>query len=197
MEIHYKHYKAIFQSKIYPYSFGIFLAFLIFNFGPCKKIPIKRIDNERESGSTVTLHNFQRDAFNDSGVLQWRLSAKEAYLFLEENKTVVYSMILDQYEKGEYKSKIIADKGELNHKEKKVKLNGNINVKTSDKELLAEELFYDLEGESLESDKKVTIITDTLTLKGQGLSADKNLSKFTIKKPEGISHGNPISNEKE
>ncbi|MEM7181028.1 MAG: LPS export ABC transporter periplasmic protein LptC, partial [Spirochaetota bacterium] len=159
----------------------------------CKKPQVPRIEDEEEFGSTITFRNFIRRAFNSDGVLQWELDAQKAYVFIKENKTIVYELELKQYENGAYKSTITAKKGVMDHSIKKVHLQGNIVVISVEKRTLkAEELFYDLEEEKLVSDGEVAILSEGLTIHGKGFRADKNLKKYTIIKPTGITKGNPL-----
>ncbi|HNN80163.1 MAG TPA: LPS export ABC transporter periplasmic protein LptC, partial [Leptospiraceae bacterium] len=58
--------------------------------------------------------------------------------------------------------------------------------------LKAEELFYDLEKETLNTDKPVTIIMKGTTINGIGMEADKGLNKVKILKPAGVSSDNPL-----
>lgn len=159
----------------------------------CKKENSLRIENERESGSTISLRNFKRDAFNDKGELIWKLNAKEAFVYADTNKSIFYGLNFDQYDKGKVNSKLKSDRGEIDQKAKKLVLNGNIDLITDDsKHLKAEELTYDLETEQLNTDKPVTILMKGTTIRGVGLEADKGLNKVKILKPAGVSSDNPL-----
>ncbi|MBP9888585.1 MAG: LPS export ABC transporter periplasmic protein LptC [Leptospiraceae bacterium] len=170
----------------------LFSLILIFNVG-CKKENSLRIENERESGSTVSLRNFKRDAFNEKGELIWILKAKEAFVYANTNKSIFYGLDFDQYDKGKVNSRLKSDRGEIDQKEKKLVLSGNIDLITDDsKHLKAEELTYDLESEQLNTDKPVTILMKGTTIRGVGLEADKGLNKVKILKPAGVSSDNPL-----
>ena len=111
-----------------------YLIFLLFIFVvyDCKKENSLRIENERESGSTISLRNFTRDAFNEKGDLIWKLKAKEAFVFVNDNKSIFYGLDFDQYEKGIVKSKLTGDRAEIDQKAKTLLVNGNITIVDKD-----------------------------------------------------------------
>lgn len=159
----------------------------------CQKKKSPRIDNERESGSTISLRNFTRDAFNEKGDLVWILKAEEAFVYVNDGKSIFYGLHFDQYENGKVKSQLTGDRAEIDQKAKKLKVNGNIDLIAEDsRHLKAEELFYDLEKETLNTDKPVTIIMKGTTINGIGMEADKGLNKVKILRPAGISSDNPL-----
>ncbi|HMV41774.1 MAG TPA: LPS export ABC transporter periplasmic protein LptC [Leptospiraceae bacterium] len=159
----------------------------------CKKKNSLRIENEKESGSTISLRNFTRDAFNEKGELVWILKAEEAFVYVNDGKSIFYGLHFDQYENGKIKSKLIGDRAEIDQKLKQLKVNGNIDLIAEDsRHLKAEELFYDLEKETLNTDKPVTIIMKGTTINGIGMEADKGLNKVKILKPAGVSSDNPL-----
>lgn len=109
-----------------------------------------RIENERESGSTISLRNFTRDAFNEKGDLIWKLKAQEAFVYVNDNKSIFYGLDFDQYEKGIVKSKLTGDRAEIDQKAKTLVVNGNIDLITEDsRHLKAEELTYNLKAKRL------------------------------------------------
>ena len=118
----------------------LFSLILITNVG-CKKENSLRIENERESGSTVSLRNFKRDAFNEKGELIWILKAKEAFVYANTNKSIFYGLDFDQYDKGKVNSRLKSDRGEIDQKEKKLVLSGNIDLITDDSKHLKAEGF--------------------------------------------------------
>ena len=159
----------------------------------CKKENSLRIENERESGSTISLRKFTRDAFNEKGDLIWKLKAEEAFVYVNDNKSIFYGLDFDQYEKGIVKSKLTGDRAEIDQKAKTLVVNGNIDLITEDsRHLKAEELTYNLESETLNTDKPVTIIMKGTTIHGIGMEADKGLNKVKILKPAGVSSDNPL-----
>lgn len=169
------------------------LLFLILVLPECKKKNSLRVENEQESGSTISLRKFSRDAFNEKGELIWKLKAEEAFVFVAENKSIFYGLDFDQYDKGVVKSKLKGDRAKLDQKERKLVVNGNIDLIAEDsRHLKAEELIYDLDDETLNTDKPVTIIMKGTTIKGIGLEADKGLNKIKILKPAGVSSDNPL-----
>lgn len=162
-------------------------------FQNCKKNNSLRIENERESGSTITIRNFTRDSFNTKGDLVWKIKSEEAFVYLKENKSIFYKLDFDQFEKGKIKSELKSDRGEINHQTKKLHLNGNIHLITDDKKhLKTEELNYDLNEEKLNTDKEVLILMKGTTIRGLGLEADKGLNSIKILKPIGNSTENPV-----
>ena len=176
------------QTKMF-----LLVIFILLPIANCKDKPSFRVENERESGSTISLRNFKRDSFNEKGELLWNLKAQEAFVYVNENKSIFYGLDFDQYEKGKIKSKLSGDRGEINQKEKKLIVSGNIDLVAEDsRHLKAEELVYDIENETLVSDKPVNITLKGTTIRGVGLEADKALNKVKILKPAGVSSDNPL-----
>lgn len=173
-----------------------YLFFIFIIFYSCKKNNSLRVENEKESGSTISLRNFKRDAFNDKGKLLWVLKSEEAFVYVKENKSIFYKLDFDEYKEGKISSELKSDRGMIDQKEKKLILTGNIILTTSDKKILkTEELFYDLNEEKLSTEKEVQIIMKGTSIRGIGLSADKGLNSISIFKPIGTSSDNPISKE--
>lgn len=174
----------------------LIFIFLLLSFSLCKKDTALVVhEKEKESGSTISIRNFERISLDSKGKLQWKLFADETYYFLNDDKTVLYDIKVDQYELGKIKANIKADKGEIRKKENKIYAWGNIYMKSVDGKILeAEEIEMNTEENILRSEKRVTIRTAGTVLRGVGLIADNNLSKFKILKPEGISSGstNPL-----
>ncbi|MBE7411302.1 MAG: LPS export ABC transporter periplasmic protein LptC [Leptospiraceae bacterium] len=174
------------------------LLFFSLVFSLCKKDKGIKIESERESGSTISLRNFTRDSFDKDGVKISKLTAEESFIFFDENRTVFYSLVFDQFKDGKFESSLKGDRGEVNHTTKKLNVNGNIVLNTVDhKRLEAEELLYDIDEQTLVSDKSVIVNSRGTTIRGIGLRADKNLNKVTILKPTAISkEGNPLEKNK-
>lgn len=161
-----------------------------------KEAKYTRVENEKESGATVSFKNFERDQYDQSGILNWKLRADESYVFVGEGKTVLYEIDFDQFEEGKFKSKLTGDKGEINHSTKLMVLNGNIRLVTNEgRTLLAKSLEYNTETKKLSSDEEVVVEADGTRIRGIGLRADKDLNKFTILHPTAITQGgtNPLS----
>ncbi|TGK23489.1 LPS export ABC transporter periplasmic protein LptC [Leptospira yasudae] len=161
----------------------------------CKKVNYERVEKERESGANVSIRNFKREAYDAQGQLQWELRAEESYVYVNDNKTIFYNIDFDQYEGGKFKSKLLAEKGEINHKTRLMILEGKIFLRTEDnKTLIAKAMEYNMDTKKLVSDSEVTVSADGTTIRGIGLRADKDLNKFTILKPTAITQGgtNPL-----
>ncbi|MCG6168022.1 LPS export ABC transporter periplasmic protein LptC [Leptospira sp. FAT2] len=166
-----------------------------FLFANCKKVNYERVEKERESGANVSIRNFKREAYDAQGQLQWELRAEESYVYVNDNKTIFYNIDFDQYEGGKFKSKLLAEKGEINHKTRLMILEGKIFLRTEDnKTLIAKTMEYNMDTKKLVSDSEVTVSADGTTIRGIGLRADKDLNKFTILKPSAITQGgtNPL-----
>jgi LPS export ABC transporter protein LptC len=164
----------------------------------CTKNTAKRVVSDKETGSTITLRNYSRQAFNEKGVLQWKLKAEETYYYADTDLTVMYNLFVQQFEKGKLKSNIKADKGEIDKKNNKMKVMGNVYLTTLDgKKVEAEELDYDMAKEFLTSDKKIVIRTKGTVLRGVGLEADNSMNKYKILRPEAVTSGgsNPLQKE--
>ncbi|WP_078123694.1 LPS export ABC transporter periplasmic protein LptC [Leptospira alexanderi] len=183
------------NNRVRIFSLPVVCAFFIVTFFYCKKVNYERVEKEKESGSSVSIRNFKREAYDASGQLQWELRAEESYVYVNENKTIFYNIDFDQYENGKFKSKLLAEKGEINHKTRLMLLEGNIFLRTDDnKTLVAKVMEYNMDTKKLVSDSEVTVSADGTTIRGIGLRADKDLNKFTILKPSAITQGgtNPL-----
>ncbi|AVQ11094.1 Uncharacterized protein XB16_0755 [Leptospira santarosai] len=177
------------------FSLPVVCVFFVLASFYCKKVNYERVEKERESGSSISIRNFKREAYDANGQLQWELRAEESYVYVNENKTIFYNIDFDQYEGGKFKSKLLAEKGEINHKTRLMLLEGKIFLRTDDnKTLVAKAMEYNMDTKKLVSDSEVTVNADGTTIRGIGLRADKDLNKFTILRPSAITQGgtNPL-----
>lgn len=143
----------------------------------------------------ISIRSFTRTNYKADGTLDWNLEANESYIYPKENKTIVYGFHFTQFENGNYKSRLSGNRGEINHQEKSVLIQGAVELLTNDnKTLTTEELVYNIETKTLVSDAEVIIQTEGTRIKGKGLRADKELNKFTILKPSAVTVGgsNPL-----
>ncbi|PJZ69528.1 LPS export ABC transporter periplasmic protein LptC [Leptospira perolatii] len=178
---------------------GVSLLILFFTLASKKEAKYTRVESERETGSTISFRNFKRDQYDEQGKLLWKLKAKESFVFVGEGRTVFYDIDFEQFEDGKFKSALVGDKGEINHKTKMMLLNGNILLKTDGNRILrAKSLEYNTETKKVSSDEEVIIEADGTTIRGVGLRADKDLNKYTILRPTAVTHGgsNPLSPKK-
>ncbi|MBM9498916.1 LPS export ABC transporter periplasmic protein LptC [Leptospira sp. 201903071] len=183
------------ESRNRFFFFLILLGFFAPFFQNCKKKNYERVEKERESGASISIRNFKREAYDQDGKLQWELKAQESYVYVNENKTIFYNIDFDQFENGKFKSKLLGEKGEINHKTRLMKLEGKIFLRTDDNKILtAKQIEYNMDTKKLESNSEVTVSSDGTTIHGVGLRADKDLNKFTILKPSAITQGgtNPL-----
>ena len=172
--------------------------FLFLLFANCEKKEYEKVNTDKEIGSTITLRKYIRESFDASGVIQWRLIAEESYVFADEQKTVLYNFEFEEYEDGVYNSHLSCERGELNHSEKQLKLNGNVKLSTPDnKTLYTSELVYFLDEKRIESDAKVHIFLDGTNISGTGLRSDKDLKQVTILNPDAVTTGNPFKEKEE
>ncbi|TGK86742.1 LPS export ABC transporter periplasmic protein LptC [Leptospira noumeaensis] len=161
----------------------------------CKDKEYLRIEVEKESGSMISMRNFSRSSYKESGELEWKLKGDESYIFPKENKTIVYGFEFKQLEKGKVTSAMTGDRGEINHSTKTVVLSGKVKLKTNDgKYIESETLTYNLDDKTLSSEDDVLVYSDGTTIRGKGLRADKSLNKFTIIQPKAVTVGgsNPL-----
>ncbi|MGE8719820.1 LPS export ABC transporter periplasmic protein LptC [Leptospira terpstrae] len=161
----------------------------------CKDKEYLRIEVEKESGSMVSMRNFSRASYKESGELEWKLKGDESYIFPKDNKTIVYGFEFKQYEKGNVTSAMTGDRGEINHSTKTVVLSGKVRLKTNDGKFIeSESLTYNLDEKTLSSEDDVLVYSDGTTIRGKGLRADKSLNKFTIIQPKAVTVGgsNPL-----
>ncbi|WP_061248553.1 LPS export ABC transporter periplasmic protein LptC [Leptospira alstonii] len=183
------------NNRIRILCLSVVCVFFLNTFENCKKVNYERVEKEKESGSSISIRNFKREAYDVNGQLQWELRAEESYVYVNENKTTFYKIDFDQYEGGKFKSKLLAEKGEINHKTRLMLLEGNIFLRTDDDKILtAKTMEYNMDTKKLFSDSEVTVSSDGTTIRGIGLRADKDLNKFTILRPTAITQGgtNPL-----
>jgi LPS export ABC transporter protein LptC len=183
-------------KKFWKFKNFLIVMILFFSFA-CNKKPALRIEEERESGSTVSLRNFIRESYKEDGSLQWRIISDEAFVYTEKLLTIFYNVNFEQFEKGKSKLKLKGDRAEVDNQNKKIAVQGHIVLITDDqKQLFAEEVLYDTESQKLTSDKDVEFISGETSVKGKGLLAEKSLNKVQIFKPYGITKGgNPFKKE--
>jgi len=156
----------------------------------CKDKKYLRIEEEKESGSMISMRDFSRISYNKEGKLEWKLVGKESYIFPIDNRTIVYGFEFYQYDEGKYKSYLTGNRGEINHSTKSVVLMGNVNLKTEDGKILkSDNLNYNLEEKTLSTDSEVIVYSDGTTIRGKGLRADRGLNKYTILKPSAVTIG--------
>ncbi|XDD55737.1 LPS export ABC transporter periplasmic protein LptC [Leptospira sp. WS4.C2] len=171
------------------------ILFFVLAMVHCKDKEYLRVDSEKESGSMVSMRNFSRSSYKESGELEWKLKGAESYIFPKENKTIVYGFEFKQLEKGNVTSSMTGDRGEINHSTKTVIISGKVRLKTNDgKYIESESLTYNLEEKTLSSEDDVLVYSDGTTIRGKGLRADKSLNKFTIIQPKAVTVGgsNPL-----
>lgn len=166
----------------------------------CGEEEVEKIESDKESGSQVALRTFTRVKYTEDGSIEWKLIAKESYVFSEEDRTVFYDMNFFQYDDGKVTSELESDWGEINHTSKKLELKGNIYLVTPDKKTLKTEyLIYDIDTEELTTDEEVSIYSSGTFIRGMGLRAKRDLNQFTIIKPSAITRGgqNPFQKDGE
>lgn len=92
------------NNRILIFLISVVCGFFLITFVNCKKVNYERVEKERESGSSISIRNFKREAYDSSGQLQWELRANESFVYVNENKTTFYDIDFDQYEGGKFKS---------------------------------------------------------------------------------------------
>lgn len=186
------------HHRFFTILYYCLILLFVSNIFHCKKEDVERIESDKESGSQVALRTFTRIQYSNEGDMEWKLNAKESYVFSEEDRTVFYNMKFFQYEDGKMSSEVESDWGEINHTSKKLELKGNIFLTTPDKKTLKTEyLIYDIETEELTTDEEVAIYSSGTFIRGKGLRAQRDLNQFTILKPSAITRGgeNPFQKE--
>lgn len=187
--------KEKFQKKLTSF-FVCFIFLFSVNFSSCKKVQTLKIEKDKFENSDIVLKDYLRYAYDNEGNLKWKLQAKETYYFQKESKTILLDIYSEQYENQKIKAKLRAQRGEIHQSENLMKLEGEVQIVTSDGKILeTEELIYNTDEQILRSTQKVKIKTKGTTITGIGLEADKNIDKYKILKPIGISVGdNPLKN---
>lgn len=166
---------------------GIFLISIFFivisgvvgKFDP--KIGNAPIQKGAKEKSDIEIINFNTD-FYAGDALQWRMIAKEAFIFTELNKTDLSSVNLKYFDGEKVTATVIADASTVETHTKNVHLSGNVAmVNDEGTTVLGEKFYYNNTTGWITSDQLVTIIrADNSTVSGRGFSADKSLKTISF-----------------
>lgn len=136
----------------------------------------------------VKVENFSVEQLSQTQS-EWRLDAKQAYVFYEQHKTFVQKVHLLYHTSALSSTTTLADSAVILNDGEKIILENNVQVKTNDgKSLSTEQLIWDEKNKEIFTEKPVTLrYKNGDTLYGQnGLRADQNLEKVEIFSGRGI-----------
>lgn len=139
-------------------------------------------------GPLITLRQLET-FYSDSAQLKIRLSAPLQEEFENGNRIFPKGINIIFYNKDTLPgSTLVARKGFFEKATQKYTVTGNVVVenKIEGKKLSTEELNWDPAKQMVFTDKFVVIETPTEILKGEGLEANQNFTKYKILKPTGI-----------
>jgi len=166
-------------------------AILILAISSCRESYDIVREDSLEKEANVRISNFTRYNQTVSGRKIWKLTAKEAYLYRQdqtESKIIVYNFSFEQFNENEQSTGLLtADRGEVNYQDQKMLLTGNI-VSTDEtgRLLRGQKMTYDIESKILSSDETVTIIEKGLsTVCRRGVLVDRESGRQICRSPAG------------
>jgi LPS export ABC transporter protein LptC len=118
----------------------------------------------------------------------WKLTAKRAEIYNDENRAEITVVKVDFYEEGEYSSTLTSDTGEIDTITNDMVARGHV-VVNSMKEgavLKTEELMWQSHTGLIVSDYPVTMERGEGIIKGEGFTATPGLSEFKTTNMEAI-----------
>jgi len=160
-------------------------------------------EKNRETGESIRIYKFDRQAVNVEGKTEWEMSAEESYIFRneeKESKIVAYNFHFIQYspETGEIQTNLTAGRGEIDYDNKKVYLSEKVSFKESaSKHGEAESMVYDMDTKIISSDKKVILYEGgRVTRCLKGIEVDKENDREVCKGPALIQRQQEGSEQK-
>lgn len=161
-------------------------------------------DDAREKGASVRISNFARESVDDYGRPRWYLKSGEAYLYRSdekegESRIIVYDFEMEQYDnQGVSQGLLMGDVGNVDYENQKVHVKGNVKfVEGPEKEILADEMDYDMSSKILTSDSPVIIKERGVYTRCEtGIIVEKEVDRQVCKNPAGYTQkqegGEPV-----
>lgn len=150
-------------------------------------------DDAREKGASVRITNFAREAVDDQGRPRWYLKSEEAYLYRSrekegESRIIVYEFQMEQYDnQGQSQGVLVGDVGHVDYENQTVHVEGNVKfVEGPEKEILADDMDYDMSTKILTSESPVVIKEKGIFTRCQsGIIVEREIERQVCKSPAG------------
>lgn len=170
----------------------LFLIFIIVIFIGCKQeikdVVSRKIDPE--TVPTVVTRNITT-LISDSGLTQYRISAKIWYIFEEAKKPFwkfpkgLYIEKFDSVFKTE--ASIRSDSATYFKDEQLWRLDGNVRIQNVKKELiLTQQMFWDQRAQKVYSDSFIHIEKNDRIIEGYGFTSNETMTVYELQRPSGI-----------
>ncbi len=148
-------------------------------------------DKNLEPGANIKLGNFYREAVDVDGNKDWEISATEAYIFQErggQSRIVTYNFTFEQYDARQRKiASITADRGEINYKDRRLYLEGEVEYKGKTRRIEAEKMEYQMDDKVVTSRVPVKLWEGgTFTNCRGGVVVDNKKDRQVCKGPAGV-----------
>lgn len=129
----------------------------------------------------LVIRNFTAEGYTRTSTL-WKLEARSAYMFHDEEKTRLFNIDLTYYEGSNRGTEVSGKRGILDNKTGNLRIEGDVKVVSANgRQVLAENMNWVDEKDLLMTDAPVKILFpegDVIT--GQGLEADNNLNRLIL-----------------
>ena len=155
---------------------------LIFSFTLCSCIEEDNTIEETPPTTEQTIEKFVITETKD-GNIKTILEAESAVI--DEDKKIAMLTLpkVKFYDKGKYKSILIAESGEINMETNNVKAFGKCTVDTVNNEYLqTRDVFYDAKKQLIYSNNDIKITRGKDVIYGKGFESDTDLQNIVIKK---------------
>lgn len=172
---------------LFSFFLGFFLAACTTKENP-KAIPY---DGPLKKGENIEMH------YAEKGKVKTIMRAKKVNEFQNGNQEFPEGIYLEFYnEAGKMTSQLSADKAYYFKSENKWRGQGHVEVKNLQErqQLNSEELFWFPSTKKISTDKFVTIVDKQDVLYGTGLTANQDLSDYSLKNPSGDLHSEEDEN---
>jgi LPS export ABC transporter protein LptC len=167
-------------------EFFLLLGILVLSACSSKKVELAPMPEYK--GPLITLRDLST-IYSDSAQLKIKLTAPLQEEYENGNRSFPNGINIVFYKEDTMPgSTLVARKGYYEKATQRYTVTGNVVVenKIEGKKLSTEELNWDPQKQIVFTDKFVVIETSTEILKGEGLEANQNFTKYKILKPTGV-----------
>lgn len=165
--------------------FIIFLFFVVAVIG-CGDNTVSPLANnsDRKSAPQESLQEF-RCVKTEKGAKIWELTAEQANIFAEENRTWINNLKIGFFN-GEHRNSLLSAKEGWLTRDSNIKVKGQVVVVSDSSKirLETEELQWSAEKGIIFTDRPVKIIEENRTVTGVGLEATPDLESIKIKQQQ-------------
>lgn len=168
---------------------ALLVAGMLFSCGANDLDEVNRVT--AADNSAIEISKDVEMVYTDSGLVRARLNSPEVQRFAGEEEQLyapkgVNVSFFDSI--GRENSHLYAQRGTFYEKERYVELEDSVVVTNSAGERLNTEFLVWVQDSGFYTDKFVKITREKTIIYGDGLEADEGFSKYTIKKPRGITY---------